>query len=186
MRRVGLLVVGAFFAAGIAGKAIAADPGAGVAADLDVKGRGPQSNEERKNRAESMLAEMRQTLNRATEILKRARTAKDIVQLNCINEKLSQIKGLLRISEAASVKLLEGIAENAEDVVSHEFTKITVASRKVHALSAEAEQCVGESNIYSGDTQIDLEIDPTLRMGSPWSTPLPSLYPDVPPVASGS
>lgn len=149
---------------------------------------GKLSNDEKKARAESMLTEMREALKKGTELLGEARAAKDIVQLNCVNEKLIPIKGLLKISEGASVRMYEGMAAGtpeAAESVNHEYTKLAVAHQKVLILRAEADQCVGESTVYAGDTEIKVDVDPTIAIGGDTSASgLPFVAPNAPPVAS--
>lgn len=140
--------------------------------------------EEKQSKVEGMLAEQRKILARVTNLLKEARAAKDIVQLNCVNEKLTQIKGLLKISENASVKMYEAIANAQDDVINHEFTKITVAHQRGVSLGAEAEQCVGEIAVYTGQTEVSVEIDEDVTEYDPTEPPGSVLPPVVPPVAS--
>jgi hypothetical protein len=142
------------------------------------------SNEEKQQRAERALVDERQALKVVTDILANARSSKDIVQLNCVNEKLTQIKGLLRISEDASSKMYDAIASATADVVNHEFTKIAVAHQKVLFLRAEAEQCVGELSVYTGDTQITVEVGPDVVQYDPTVAYPPPGGPIAPPVAS--
>src|SRR5215813_11947703 len=80
-------------------------PSATTGGDLDIGDVSKLSNEEKQARAEKSLVDIRDALKRVTAILSEARTQKDIVQLNCVNEKLTQIKGLLRISEDASSRM---------------------------------------------------------------------------------
>jgi hypothetical protein len=154
-------------------------------ADVDVANAQQLSTSEKQGRAERMLGEMRDALRRVTEILGEARASKDIVQLNCVNEKLTQVKGLLRISEDASVKMYDAIASGAQDVINHEFTKISVAHQKTVILRAEAEQCVGELSVYTGETEVTVEIDPDISDRDPTDPDSPPPGPEVPPVASG-
>lgn len=140
--------------------------------------------EEKQSKVESMLAEQRKILARATNLLKEARAAKDIVQLNCVNEKLTQIKGLLKISENGSVKMYEAIANAQDDVINHEFTKISVAHQRAVSLGAEAEQCVGEIAVYTGQTEVSVEIDDDVTEYDPTEPPGSVLPPTIPPVAS--
>ncbi len=154
-------------------------------ADVDVANAQQLSTSEKQGRAERALGEMRDALRRVTEILGEARTAKDIVQLNCVNEKLTQVKGLLRISEDASVKMYDAISSNTLDVINHEFTKISVAHQKTVLLRAEAEQCVGELSVYTGETEVSVEIDPDISDRDPTDPDVPPIGPEVPPVASG-
>jgi hypothetical protein len=141
-------------------------------------------NDQKQTRVEGMLAEERKILARVTELLKEARAAKDIVQLNCINEKLTQIKGLLKISEDASVKMYEGISANQQDIVNHEYTKINVAHQRSVTLGAEAEQCVGEIAIYTGQTEVTVEIDEDITEDDPTQPPPVGPAPVIPPFAS--
>jgi hypothetical protein len=154
------------------------------APDVDVANAQNIPTAEKQTTTEEKLGEMRAALKRVTEILGEARASKDIVQLNCVNEKLTQVKGLLRISEDASVKMYDAIASNAQDVINHEFTKIVVAHQKTQILRAQAEQCVGELSVYTGETEIVVEIDEDISDRDPTEPEGPPPGPEVPPVAS--
>ena len=143
------------------------------------------STPDKKANAERMITEERASLARATELLQDARSAKDIVQLNCVNEKLTQIKGLLRLSERASVSMYQAIAKSVQDVINHEYTKIAVAHQKTQVLRSEAEQCVGELSVYTGDTEVSVEIDDAIPTTDPTLPITPPPGPETPPVASG-
>jgi hypothetical protein len=140
------------------------------------------SNEEKQTRSEKALAEERDAMRRVTEILSTARQSKDIVQLNCVNEKLTQIKGLLRISEDASSRMYDAIGAGTKDVIDHEFTKIAVAHQKCLTLRAEAEQCVGEFSVYTGETEITVEVPPGEE--NPTNPTQQPPGPEVPPFGS--
>ena len=43
--------------------------------------------------------------------LEEARSEKDVLKLNCVNEKLTQIKGLLRVVQQSDVSLQEAVAK---------------------------------------------------------------------------
>lgn len=139
---------------------------------------------DKRTRSEEMLAEERSALGRGTELLQEARAAKDIVQMNCVSEKLTQIKGLLKLTEQASVRMYEAIASYTEDVINHEFTTIWVAHQKSMLLKSEAEQCVGELSVFTGDTEVEVLVDGT-DDHDPTEPEPPPPGPAVPPVASG-
>lgn len=143
--------------------------------------------DEKRERMETMLKDERESLARVVELLREARASKDIVQLNCVNEKLTQVKGLLKISEQSSLQMYEAIASNAGDLVNHEYTKVVVAHQKSQVLRAEAEQCVGESSVYGGATEVEVD-DGTDGEGGDGSdatsNSAPPPGPAVPPVAS--
>ena len=106
--------------------------------------------------AAKSISRMKDHLRRGFELLEAARGDKDIVKLNCINEKLASIKGLLKISEQADVALQEAVARRDKETADHEFTKVSIASQKVESLSIEAEGCAGEALHYTGDTRVEV------------------------------
>ncbi len=107
-------------------------------------------------KAEAMVQKMKDHLRRGFELLEQARSEKDIVKLNAINEKLSAMKGLLKISEAAYVALQEAVARRDQETANHEYTKVAIATQQVEALATEAEGAVGDSLHYTGDTRVEV------------------------------
>ncbi len=110
------------------------------------------------NTAEAIVR-MRELLSEVLGHLEEARDERDVVKLNCVNEKLTAIKGLLAISEQADVTLQEALARRDNEAASHEYEKITIASRKVEQLYAESEACIGELAVYSGDTAVEVVVE---------------------------
>ena len=55
----------------------------------------------------SALERMRAILTKVLKHLQGARDERDVVKLNCVNEKLTAVKGLLKIAEQADVGLQE-------------------------------------------------------------------------------
>lgn len=135
---------------------------------------------EKKVNVQKMISEQQSAQSRATDLLTEARAANDIIQLNCVNSKLTQIKGLLKLSQQSSAAMYEGIERGAEDEINHQYKKIVLASQKTSSLKAEAEQCVGEKSVYSGETKVDVEIDPSTTRSDPTLPVLPPPGPSVP------
>lgn len=115
------------------------------------------NNEKLRVSADSVSV-MRAALRDVLQKLEEARNSKDVVKLTCVNEKLTQIKGLLRISEQADVGLQEAVARNESEAANHEFTKVTIARSKVDQLRAEAEQCMGQL-AFKADENMTLELE---------------------------
>jgi hypothetical protein len=99
-----------------------------------------------------MKAALRQVLGRVEE----SRNEKDVVKLNCVNEKLTQIKGLLKVAEQADIALHEAIA-NKDPGAEAEFSKIGIAKTKIDGLRGEAEQCIGQL-AYVVDERTTVEV----------------------------
>ncbi len=146
---------------------------------------GQLTNDEKKVNVEKLLSKQRTGLSEVTDLTAEARARKDIVQLNCVNAKRTQLKGLLKLSQQAASSLYEGMATGAEDTVNHEYTKIAVASQRAQLLGSEAKQCVGEEAIFAGDTDVTVEIDDSIPVDDPTLPAAPPLGPAAPPVASG-
>jgi hypothetical protein len=114
------------------------------------------------------VAVMRVALKDVLQKLEEARNTKDVVKLTCVNEKLTQIKGLLRISEQSDVALQEAVARRESQSADHEFTKVTIARSKVDQLRAEAEQCMGQLAFRADENAtIEVETPDYLPKGDP-------------------
>lgn len=114
---------------------------------------------EKLKRASIMVNEMKQTLGHVVKLLAEAREEKDVIKLNCINEKLTSIKGLIRIAEQAEMALQEAVGRAEKDSSMHEYHKISISHQKIKVLRAEAEQCIGELAFAVGKTSVEVEVD---------------------------
>jgi hypothetical protein len=100
-----------------------------------------------------MKAALKQVLGRAEQ----ARNEKDVVKLNCVNEKLTQIKSLIKVAEQADIALHESVATK-DNGGATEFSKIAIARTKVDGLRADSEQCVGQL-AYMVDEKTTVEVE---------------------------
>jgi hypothetical protein len=141
-------------------------------ATLDVgASAGVQSNisaSDMSAQAGSLVAEMESTQVRLTALQASARESRDIIKLNCVNDKLLQIKQLLNIAEGARANMVGAINSRDEGSRYHNFTVITVSAEKARSLRDEAEACIGEELVFKGRATIDvvrpdIPDDPTAR-----------------------
>jgi hypothetical protein len=105
---------------------------------------------------------MRTVLQQVEKLAQRARADKDIIKLNCVNDKLVQIKGSLRVAEQVDAAHKLAVSRNDDGARDHEFAKITIAYQKVVVLAQEAEACIGEEIAYVGATRVDVQVDPDI------------------------
>lgn len=125
-------------------------------------------NPEKIRRSAEALQKMREALKDVLAKLEEARNSRDVVKLNCVNEKLTQVKGLLRISELADVAMQEAIAKKEDAAALHEYSKTSIASTKVTQLRAEAEQCLGQLAFRTDENlAVDVEVPQDLPSGDP-------------------
>jgi hypothetical protein len=130
------------------------DVAAGAAAEDSI------SPQEMLNRSASVIAEMRGMLERVIAVQQVARKQKDVIRLNCVNDRLLQIKKLLNIAESSRNDLVEAVAADNPTERAHQFGKVTIAHEKVTVLRDEAEACVGEELIFLGPTEVTAEHPP--------------------------
>jgi len=141
---------------------------------------GPQKLE----RASQLLEEMKTLQQRGLDSLTVAREEKDLIKMNCVNEKLTSQKGLLKISEQALVQLQDAISLNDTQAANHEYTKIAIAYQKMRGLGIEIGGCAGEALRYSGETDVEVEISGDITKDDPTTRPLDDPVLDHHPEAS--
>jgi hypothetical protein len=145
-----ILLVGALFVTPVS----AQQPRATTAADTDKLEAAAAS-------IARMKAALKQVLGRAEQ----ARNEKDVVKLNCVNEKLTQIKSLIKVAEQADIALHESIATK-DNGGAAEFSKIAIARTKIDGLRADSEQCVGQlAYMVDEKTTVEVELPAGLPRG---------------------
>jgi len=127
---------------------------------------------------------MQETQRRVQMLQSKAKKDKDMVKLNCVNDKLTQLNGHMIVGDQAMSTLQLDIAKHDDTARQHEFTRITILYQKVITLGTEAEQCIGEDVSYVGATTTEVEIDPSIPQTDPTQPELPVPIVQRPPEAS--
>ncbi len=141
------------------------------------------SDPQKLERAARHIDRMKEVVKQALSRLEDARDEKDIVKLNCVNEKLTQVKGLLRVAEQSDVALQEAAAHHDEST-EVEYSRIGIARTKVDQLRAEIEECIGQL-AFVVDQKTIVEVEQPKDQGSDptnWEPPPPPVA--RPPAAS--
>ena len=121
--------------------------------------------------SEEQLSKMEESLSRLVRLQRVSRQQKDIIKLNCVNDKLLQLKQLVNIGDDAKTSLIEARAKGDKEGSTHYANQIQTASNKVCFLRDEAEACVGEEMAFLGETEVTVEggsdlDDPTANGGN--------------------
>jgi hypothetical protein len=140
--------------------------------------------QEELTQSEAYLAKMKETIDRANRLAEQARKEKDIIKLNCVNDKLMQMRGNMNLAEQTRDALRLAASRNDVAARNHEFAKLTITYQKVVVLGQEAEACVGEEISYVGATKVETEVDKNIPSEDPTETPPPPLPLVRPPLAS--
>jgi hypothetical protein len=112
---------------------------------------------------DTYIGQMKSFESRVRDLAAGARRERDVIKLNCVNEKLLTVRTLLKLVEGAKDKLKLAAASGAERERIHQFSKITVAYERATIAAQEAERCVGEELVYVGDTRVTVDVDPTVE-----------------------
>lgn len=117
---------------------------------------------------EQIKADVRHVLHLQTK----ARQAKDVIKLNCINDKLVQLKAQVNIFDAAHASLKAGLeaeaagagasagasaSASAGDEKQATYTEVTVTVGAIKTLRAEADVCVGEPELFKQESSSEVK-----------------------------
>jgi hypothetical protein len=134
--------------------------------------------------ATEMQGKVQAAQGRVEQLAENARRSKDIVRLNCIQDKALQMKANTRVMTWATEALHRAIESKDEAMRLHEFTRLGLTRQKIEVLAVEAENCVGEETWSAGETQIKFDVDPTVPGGDPTEDIRPEPVIERPPVDS--
>lgn len=176
---IGIVGLGALF------MATSVDAQQGADAEMSFRKGSQLTAQEQIAQADKYMASMKDVEAKIEAIVQKARSEKDIIKLNCANDKLTQVKGLRNLADQAYRSLKRpGIGE---DQRNHEFAKLTIAYQKITVLHQEAEACIGEEISFVGTTQVDVDVDKDIPAEDPTEVPPPLGIVDIivrPPLAS--
>ena len=99
------------------------------------------SNGDKVKLAANSLSNMESSLKYTLRELQSSIDNKDVVQTNCVKDKLLTVKGLLRISKEAELNLSEAVVTGQVDLVNHEYVKIRMAAERVSDLRSQVANC---------------------------------------------
>jgi hypothetical protein len=134
--------------------------------------------------SKDFINKMQDTVRRIVQLQELAKKQKDIIKLNCTNDKLLQVKGHLAVGDQAMSSLNEAMAKSDDDARQHEYTRVTILYQKVLVLATEAENCIGEDLSYVGSTNVTVDIDPAIPVADVTAFNVPTVDVGRPPAAS--
>lgn len=176
-----VLSASAAFAAPDQGAGQGSDPESGEqpsAANLSAQGTLTQ--------AKDYQSKMQDSLRTVVQLQDMSKKQKDIIKLNCVNDKLIQLKGNIAVGDQALSSLNEAVAKNDDGGRVQEYTRITILYQKVLLLTTEAKNCVGEDLSYIGALSVKVTVDETVPQKDFTGFAFPAFDTERPPVASAS
>jgi hypothetical protein len=117
-------------------------------------------------RAGALEVQIKADLRHVLHLQAKARQAKDVIKLNCINDKLVQLKAQVNIFDSAHASLKAGLDDDggagagagvgADDDRQAAFGEVTEVGSAVKTLRAEADICVGEPELFKQESSADV------------------------------
>ena len=108
-------------------------------------------------RSSRAVERMRKALKIILSKLEEARDSKDVIKLNCVNDRLTDVKSMLRISEQADVALQEAIARQDLSQARSSLGTVEANDRKTEQLATESDQCIGLLAFDTAGTKLTVE-----------------------------
>jgi hypothetical protein len=90
-------------------------------------------------------------------LVEQAKKQKDVIRLNCVMDKLMQVKVNMNMADEALQKLQEAAGRRDDSASHHEYIRITIVNQKVQVLENEGQTCVGAELNYIGTTRVEVE-----------------------------
>jgi oligoendopeptidase F len=119
--------------------------------------------------ASSTLDSITASRRRVSDLLDRARTDRDIIKVNCLNDKLTQVDVTLRSAREHQELLQNSVSLNNDGQRNHEFTLMNIFRSRSETLETEARQCIGEETGTFDPTRtvITVRVDPSITDEDP-------------------
>ncbi len=156
-------------------------------ADISVGQQATLSGSDMLTRARVYRAAADPIVQRITGLLEQATKDKDIIRVNCLKDKLSQLKAATDMMDREIQNLSDAVARNIEGDAHHSYTRVAILNQKIKTVEAAAEECVGQALNYVGATKVEVETPPGLTeldVTQPAPTEAEPVIPPPPPPSS--
>lgn len=143
------------------------------------------SGPEQLREADSVLEIVTGMRRRVSDMLDHARLERDIIKVNCLNDKLTQLDVTLRSAREHQELLSTAVSISNDGQRNHEFTLLSIFRSHAQDLENEAQLCVGEDpGVLDRSTIVTLGVDPGITERDTTQLTPESLAPERPLVTS--
>lgn len=135
----------------------AQSPGGGSGVTSELERTSSTSPEEKTAYAEAGNNEIAEAEKTVSKLLEAAKREGNTEAVQCITTKLTSLRALQQVSEAAEASMLEALEAGNDEKASHEFRKVAVAVSKTRMLLAEAQRCDQDQTLDPGVSVVEWE-----------------------------
>ena len=178
------VVLGVGLAVGVAGAQPRAQQGNEPEAEVQQRRTANLSGPDQLRESNAIIEEIQRIRRQVSEQLDQARQERDIIKVNCLNDKLTQIDVTLRSAREHHDLLQTAVGINNDGQRNHEFTLINIYRSRVEGLEIESRQCVGEEATAFDRTVVTLRVSRDIPTEDTTEMPIDSLLPERPLVTS--
>ncbi len=143
--------------AGGTGPAQAESPAPGPSADPVLEQKSMLTGPQMLDQAKEYRKEIEGIRGHIQNQVEAAKADKDVIRLNCLLDKLTQLGANSKIMDQSLQALQEVVIRRDEAAQLHEYTRITIIHQKAEVLRTEADACVGAETNYVGPTKVVTE-----------------------------
>jgi hypothetical protein len=147
---------------GVASAQVSDSLSTGARSDTDRAALAAMTPQQMLQKADTYLQGMEQGASSVRRQLEKAREARDVVKVLCLNDKLNQINVAVRTANERRGSLSSAAERNNADRARHEFTVIEVLHNRLQTLVKEANQCIGEEIGFAGEARLTVSVNPEL------------------------
>jgi hypothetical protein len=112
------------------------------------------SPKEKMQFVQTAIDQMKTWSGEVEKLLSDAEKDKDDIRVQCLNKKLTTMRTLLEITQAAKVTMSTALSAGENERAEHEYRKIRVALDKSQQYRVEADACIGVVNEGPGSTAV--------------------------------
>ena len=106
--------------------------------------------------AQQMITDMHGMLRHVTQLREKAGREKDIIKLNCVDDKLMPLKAQVNLGEEAHHQLEAVIGSGDDSARYAAYSDLVVSNGRSRDLRDAADACVGDALTYIGTTDVQV------------------------------
>lgn len=130
-------------------------PASGTGDPKSAKVKKALSPAEMKTSAEAIQAQIKDDYAHVLRLQALTRRQKDLIKLNCVNDKLVELKAKMNIADTANSSLNDALTKGVDPTAL--YTQLETTGHAIKELREEANTCLGESELFKQEAGIDVQ-----------------------------
>ena len=116
----------------------------------------PLSVEEMRTESAAHMAKVEEAMRYLLHLKEQAKKQKDLIKLNCINDKLIKMKAQVNLTESTNDELQGALTDNNEERFAI-YARLSTDVAAVETIKEEGQACIGESELYKQESGVTVD-----------------------------